>query len=260
MTEYEVLALRYAENRTQRAPHNFIDGNAHDHAMPLDYFMWLVRGGGRQWLVDTGFDQQAADERGRTRFAGPDALLQLAGTSADAIEDIIITHLHYDHAGNRTLFPHARFHLQEREMAFATGRCMCHDALRAPFDGRDIAGMVMRVFEGRVQYHDGVSILAPGLELHRIGGHTDGLQIVRVWTRRGWVVLASDASHFYANMEQGRSFPIVYNLGDMYDGHRHCHSLADHPANVIPGHDPLVCARYPALVPERIYRLDADPL
>ena len=40
---------------------------------------------------------------------------------------------------------------------------------------------------------------------------------MRVWTRRGWLVLASDASHFYANMEHGRPFPIVHDVAAMLE-------------------------------------------
>jgi glyoxylase-like metal-dependent hydrolase (beta-lactamase superfamily II) len=261
--QYEVYALRYAVNSAQRAAHNFIDGDPHDIAMPLDYFIWVIRGNGREFVVDTGFDADAAASRRRTLLATPAQLLALLDIDAAAVTDIIITHLHYDHAGNRQMFPKARFHLQDREMAYATGRCMCHHGLRAAFDGRDVAAMVERVYAGRVVFHDGTDELAPGVTLHRLGGHTDGLQVVRVHTRRGWLVLASDASHLYANMEQGRSFPIVYNVGDMYEGHDTCYRLADRPENVIPGHDPLVMTRYPGAGPGlegRIVRLDADPL
>jgi glyoxylase-like metal-dependent hydrolase (beta-lactamase superfamily II) len=90
-----------------------------------------------------------------------------------------------------------------------------------------------------------------------------GLQIVRVWTARGWVVLASDASHFYANMEEGRPFPIVYNVAEMLAGHKRAHALASSPRHVIPGHDPLVLKRYPAphgALQGVIARLDAEPL
>lgn len=259
---YEVLALRYAENPTQPASRNFIDGDAHDRVMPLDYFIWLLRGGGRVFVIDTGFDAQAAADRSRVLLSTPRSLLAAVGVDSEQVGDVIVTHMHYDHAGNRDLFSRARFHLQDREMAYVTGRCMCHPALSAPFDVRDIASMVARVFERRVVFHDGDHELAPGLSVHRVGGHTAGLQIVRVWTRRGWLVLASDASHFYANMELGRSFPIVYNVGDMYEGHRRCYELADRTENVIPGHDPLVMQRYPpehSSLQGRIVRLDADP-
>jgi glyoxylase-like metal-dependent hydrolase (beta-lactamase superfamily II) len=76
-----------------------------------------------------------------------------------------------------------------------------------------------------------------------------GLQVVRVATRRGWLVLASDASHFYANMEQVRPFPIVYNVADMVEGYAQLRSLAESKDHIIPGHDPLVIQRYPAPAP-----------
>jgi glyoxylase-like metal-dependent hydrolase (beta-lactamase superfamily II) len=99
--------------------------------------------------------------------------------------------------------------------------------------------------------------------VHFVGGHTMGLQVVRIWTRRGWVVLASDASHLYANMEQGRAFPVLYNLADMLAGHQKAYALAESPRHVIPGHDPLVLQRYPAPHPKLqgvVARLDIDPV
>jgi glyoxylase-like metal-dependent hydrolase (beta-lactamase superfamily II) len=106
--------------------------------------------------------------------------------------------------------------------------------------------MVRRVYQGRVRFHDGDAELMPGVSLHLIGGHTMGLQVVRVATRRGAVVLASDASHFYANMEQARPFPIVWSVADMVEGYRRLRELAESPGHIIPGHDPLVLERYPA--------------
>ena len=147
-------------------------------------------------------------------------------------------------------------------MRYATGRYMCSECFRGAFDVEDIVGMVRRVYEGRVRFHDGDAQLAPGISLHHIGGHTMGLQIVRVATRRGWLVLASDASHFYANLEQGRPFPIVWSVADMMDGYERMRGLAASPEHIIPGHDPLVAARYPAARPGMegmVVRLDVDP-
>ena len=96
------------------------------------------------------------------------------------------------------------------------------------------------------RFHAGDAQLFPGISLHLIGGHTMGLQVVRVATRRGWLVIASDASHFYANMEEVRPFPIVYSVADMVQGYDRLRALADSRAHIIPGHDPLVLERYPA--------------
>jgi glyoxylase-like metal-dependent hydrolase (beta-lactamase superfamily II) len=242
---YEIYAIKYAHHM-RRAGENFIGGDPHDAPMPLDYFVWLVRGGGRELLVDTGFSAAMAAKRGREHLRCPTEGLKLLGVRANEIRDVVITHLHYDHVGNFDLFPAATLHLQDLEMRYATGRYMCHECFRGAFELEDVVGMVRRVYEGRVRFHEGDGELMPGVSLHLIGGHTMGLQVVRVATRRGAVVLASDASHFYANMEEVRPFPIVWSVADMVEGYRRLRSLAQSPAHVIPGHDPLVMARYPA--------------
>jgi glyoxylase-like metal-dependent hydrolase (beta-lactamase superfamily II) len=246
---YEIYAIKYAHHM-RRAGENFIGGpiggDAHDGPMPLDYFVWLVRGGGRELVVDTGFSAAMAAKRGREHLRCPTEGLKLLGVRASEVRDVVITHLHYDHVGNFDLFPAATLHLQDLEMRYATGRYMCHECFRGAFEVEDVAGMVRRVYAGRVRFHEGDGELMPGVSLHLIGGHTMGLQVVRVATRRGAVVLASDASHFYANMEEVRPFPIVWSVADMVEGYRRLRSLAQSPAHIIPGHDPLVMTRYPA--------------
>lgn len=256
---YEIHAIKYAHHE-RLARDNFIGGDPHDVPMPLDYFVWAIVGAGRVIVVDTGFDPEMGRIRARTMLRPPGEGLQAIGVDPSQVADVIITHMHYDHAGNHTLFPAATYHLQDREMAYCTGRCMCHHALRHAFEAEDVAVMVRRVFEGRVRFHDGSSEVAPGISVHLVGGHTNGLQVVRVRTNRGWVVLASDASHLYANMDQGRPFPVVYNVGDMLEGHERIRRLADSSDHIIPGHDPEVMNRYPAAndgLEGWIVRLDA---
>ena len=243
--QYEIYALKYAHHE-RRASENFIAGDAHDGPMPLDYYVWLVRGEGREIVVDTGFSAAMAAKRGREHLRCPAAGLALLGVEAKRVQDVVITHLHYDHVGNFDLFPAATLHLQELEMRYASGRYMCSECFRGAYEVEDIVGVVRRVYDGRVRFHDGDAELAAGISLHHIGGHTMGLQVLRVATRRGWVVLASDASHFYANMEQARPFPIVWSVADMLDGHARMRALAQSPEHIIPGHDPLVMERYPA--------------
>jgi len=258
---YEIYAIRYARH-DRPARDNFLGGDPHDVNMPLDYFVWAIVGEDKTIAVDTGFDVEMGRRRARTMLQTPAEGLNAIGLDPARIEDVIITHMHYDHAGNHTLFPNATYHLQDREMAYCTGRCMCHGPLQHAFDPEDVAVMVRRLYEGRVRFHDGSSEIAPGISVHLIGGHTNGLQVVRVRTRRGWVVLASDASHLYANMEQVRPFPIVYNVGDMLEGYRRVRELAESPDHVIPGHDPEVLIRYPPpndSFKDWIVRLDAPP-
>ncbi len=242
---YEVYAIKYAHHE-RTASANFLGGDPHDGPMPMDYFVWLVRGAGLDLVVDTGFNAAAAVRRERQLLRPVSGALALMGVDAAKVRDVVITHLHYDHVGNFDLFPQATFHLQDLEMQFATGRYMCHEPMRHAFEVEDVVGMVRNVYAGRVRFHAGDAQLFPGVSIHLIGGHTMGLQVVRVATRRGYVVLASDASHYYANMGEGRPFPIVYNVGDMMAGWRKLHALGDSAAHIIPGHDPLVLDRYPA--------------
>jgi glyoxylase-like metal-dependent hydrolase (beta-lactamase superfamily II) len=258
---YEIYAVRYAHNE-RRASENFYGGDLHDGPMPLDYFVWAIKGEERTLILDTGFDEAMAKKRKREFLRPPRDGLLAIGVDPATVRDVVISHMHYDHAGNNDLFPDATFHLQDREMAFCTGRCMCHQDVRRSFEVEDVTAMVGRVFRGRVQFHDGDGEIAPGITVHHVGGHTAGLQFMRVKTQRGWVVLASDASHFYANFEQMRAYATVYNVGDMLEGFARLKRLASSPQHVVPGHDPLVLQRYPAAQPGLdgiAVRLDVPP-
>lgn len=258
--EYQVYAFRYATMSGRMSHHNAISTDAHASGADLDFFVWLIRGEGRDILVDTGFNQGAAATRNRNLSINPIDALSNFGIDVAAIRDVVITHLHYDHAGNLDRIPNARFHVQEREMAYATGRCMCHEYLRHPFSVDDVTQMVRHVYCDRVSFHCGDGEVAPGITLHHIGGHSDGLQVVRVNTRRGPIVLASDAAHYYENMILKRPFPIVYNVGAMMEGWRKLEALAGHPDRIIPGHDPLVSVLYPpSEVALSVFQLHREP-
>jgi glyoxylase-like metal-dependent hydrolase (beta-lactamase superfamily II) len=259
--EYKIFAIRYATRDARRADH-FVGGDPHDAPMPMDYFTWVVVGPERTFLVDTGFTAEIAARRKRQFLRCPIESLKLVGLDADAITDVIITHLHYDHVGNFHKLPNARFHLQERELAFTTGRYMRYPYFAHGFEVDEVVGMVRLNFKRRVELYDGDVELAPGLTLHLAAGHTAGLQVVRVHTQRGNVVLASDSSHYYENMQSNRLFPGVLNSSDSIDSFRKVERLAASPRHIIPGHDPLVMRRYRAPSPSLegiVVRLDIDP-
>ena len=146
-------------------------------------------------------------------------------------------------------------------MHFCTGRCMCDAEQKKAYNAEDVSHIVRRNFEGRVTLHDPNSSFDDGISLHWLGGHTAGLQIVRVKTRRGHVVLASDASHYYANIMQRRPFPVLFDIEQMLNGFAVIGSLADSPSHIIPGHDRQVLSLFPAARAgiDGIARLDADP-
>jgi glyoxylase-like metal-dependent hydrolase (beta-lactamase superfamily II) len=259
---WEVFAVRYATREDRRRRENFI-ADPHDGPMPIDFYVWALAGAGRTIVVDTGFGEADAARRARTLLRRPAEGLALLEVDAARVEDVVITHLHYDHAGTLADFPRARFHLQDLEMAYATGRHMAREPLRHAYEVEHVAEMVHHVYAGRVAFHDGDAEIVPGVTVHRIGGHTLGLQCVRVHTGRGWVVLASDASHYYENMERAAPFPIVHDVGAMIEGWDTLRRFADSPRHVVPGHDPLVMTRYPAPRADlagAVVRLDVTPL
>ena len=161
-------------------------------------------------------------------------------------------------------FPNARFHLQAAEMAYATGPCMCHDHLRYPFTADHVCEMVRNVYSGRVMFHDGDGEVAPGVTVHKIGGHSRGLQCVRVMTatRPGRARLRQLA--LLREFREGQGLP---------DHHRHrrrarrlrrgSRRWPPRRGMSCPGHDPLVLQRYPALNSQTqgiVHRLDVARL
>jgi glyoxylase-like metal-dependent hydrolase (beta-lactamase superfamily II) len=261
LPEYQLFAIRYATREARRSDH-FIGGDPHDGPMPMDYFVWAVVGSSRVFLVDTGFTAETAARRKRQFLRCPIESLREIGLEPDSITDVVLTHLHYDHVGNFHKLPNARFHLQEREMAFATGRHMRYPFFGHGFELEDVLGMVRLNFRRRVEFYDGDGELAPGVTLHLAPGHTAGLQVVRVHTRRGNVVLASDSSHFYENLQSNRPFVAAVDLGAVLDSFRKVERLAESRRHIVPGHDPLVMRRYSSpssALQDIVVRLDLDP-
>jgi len=259
MSLWEVHAIRYADRNERTRADSFIFDDNHDAPHAIDYFIWLLRQDDQVILVDTGYDHAEATLRERPIRLDPAAALAPLGLTPDDITNIIVTHLHYDHAGGLALFPNAHLHLQSAEMAYATGPCMCHDTLRMPFTAGHVCEAITRLYQGKLTFYDGDAEIADGVTVHCIGGHSRGLQAVRVQTSAGWMVLASDAAHFYENLWLRKPFPIVVDLQNMLDGFTRLEKLATNRDLIIPGHDPLVRKVFPAGIADHITRLDHGP-
>jgi glyoxylase-like metal-dependent hydrolase (beta-lactamase superfamily II) len=261
LPEYEVYALKFATNAQRRESENFIFHDEHDGVVGMDFFVWLIRHGKTSILVDTGFGERSASKRQRPIDICPIEALRHLNVDPAGIRDVVITHLHWDHAGNLDKLPNATFHVQDAEAAYATGRCMCQPSLRRAFAVEDVCDFVRRVYDERVCFHDGDDAIAPGVELLHVGGHTKGMQSVRVHTKRGWIMLASDAAHYYANATQRMPFPVVIDVDAMLRGHRRLLGKVESINHFIPGHDPLVLQLYPLLdqLPVKVACLHLDP-
>ncbi len=242
---YEVYALRFATVELSAKDNFLLRNDIHDGPLQLDFFIWAIRNAERTLVFDMGFGQGSSSRRNRRLMRHPVEALASIGIDAATVTDVAISHLHYDHSGNSEFFKAATFHIQDDEVKFATGRCMCHGALRGAFDVENVTALIENVYRDRVRFHDGDAQLAPGISLHRIGGHTGGMQVLRVHTQRGWIVLASDAAHYYRNLLQNNPFPIVLNIADVLEGNKKLISLAETVQHIIPGHDPQVLRLYP---------------
>lgn len=258
---YEVYAVRYA-TREGRRRDNFIGGDPHDGPMPMDYFVWAVVGPERRFVVDCGFTAEISARRKRTYLRDPVEALNLLDIRADDVTDVILTHLHYDHVGNFDRFPKAHFHLQEQELAYATGKYMRHPFLSHSFEIDDVVGVVRLNYCGRVVFYDGDVELAPGVNLHLAAGHSAGLQFVSVETQRGRLVLASDVTHYYENMDSGRPYTTTFHVGETLESYEKVRAIAASADHIVPGHDPLVMQLYPPPRPDLdgiAVRLDLPP-
>ena len=250
LPEYEVYAVKYAEADALPPGKVEIGADPHESTSDMAYYVWLVRLGDEAIVVDTGFNARSGARRGRRLLRSPADGLRALGVEPNTVKTLIVTHLHYDHIGNADLFPSTTLHVQDREVAFATGRHMRHAFFRDMYEVDDVVGFVREIYAGRVVFHDGDAEIAPGVSVHRASGHTPGVQFVRVRTRSGWVVLASDACHYRFLMEQGGVYPIVYDPAGLIETYARLRELASADRLVIPGHDPEVMREFAAPSPE----------
>ncbi|HUS95775.1 MAG TPA: N-acyl homoserine lactonase family protein [Hyphomicrobiaceae bacterium] len=259
--EYEIYAIKYGERIGTRGT-TFLGGDPHDAPLPMDYFVWALRSPERTIVVDVGFGKAEGEKRGRTFLRCPTDGLRLIGIEADEVQDVVITHMHYDHAGNLALFPNAKFHIQDAELSYVTGRAMTHKRLRHSFALPDVLQIVTMLYGDRVVFHDGSEELFPGVVTHPFPGHSRGLQSLAVNTARGTVIVASDAAHYYESFMDELAFSTHEDVFKMLEGYRKLRKLAPTDAHIIPGHDPEVLKRYPSPKPELagiVARVDVAP-
>lgn len=242
-----ITLIRYATRPTAiRGEHFYGHDECAQESMPIDYFVWLVTGPEKALLVDAGFTPEVADRRpGRIHLGSPLEVAEALGYPKSCISDVVVTHLHYDHTGYLSQLPASRLHIQERELAFWVGRHAHRPTFSSIVEIDDVVEIVRRNHAGSVDLIDGVSHIAQGVSTHRVGGHTPGMQVVRVELADGRVVvLASDASHFYENIHGDRPFSIAHTVPDMFDAFDTVRGLSmgreGKPGVIVPGHDPHV--------------------
>jgi glyoxylase-like metal-dependent hydrolase (beta-lactamase superfamily II) len=249
----EVLAVKFGHRVTTRAESylNFHLYGEPDADLDIDYFFWVIRDGAGVFLVDTGFAPEVGDRRRRAHYTTPAQALPLLGIDPEDVTAIVISHAHWDHTGNVRQFPRAQLVMTEAEYAFWTSPMAGRRHFAAHSEQDDIALLERRRGDGTLSVFTGQSTLAPGIELIEVGGHTPGQLIVTVAAPDGGTaVLASDALHFYEEVERDRPFAIIADLPAMYRAYDTLAQLASQPGTtLVAGHDPAVRDRFAGYAP-----------
>lgn len=247
--QWSVFAIKFAHRHNSYRNEHFYRAHTEPHeAMPISYYVWLIVGYDRVILVDTGFTPDVAARRGdRAYLQTPASSLAALGIAAHEVDTVVISHLHYDHAGFIDGFPTAQVLIQKHELAYWRGPYATRGENPHLIEPDDLAALEHVEASGRLHVLDGDREIAPGVLAHLAGGHTAGLQVVAVDHAESPVVLASDASHFLDNIDRDHPYSIVDHLPSMYDAFDWITARAGQTGIVIPGHDPAVMDRFPAV-------------
>ena len=210
----------------------------------IDFIVFVAALGEDVVVIDTGFSRGAGERRGRLLELSAAGAVRAVGLDPVAVHTVVLSHLHYDHAGNVDDFPDAQVLLQKAELEYAAGPAMRHHRLSHFFEADDVATIIRRLYAGSVALLEGDHDLLPGFELRLVAGHTRGTQVARIHTDRGWIVLACDGAHYFGNICERNPFPALVDLEQVFDGYERIETLATSAAHIIPGHDPRLFELY----------------
>jgi glyoxylase-like metal-dependent hydrolase (beta-lactamase superfamily II) len=244
---YQIYALKYGERETKEGQFFFRESS--QKPLTLHFFVWVILGGAYPIVVDTGCTEPDAKLKELRAFVSPADMLARVGVKAAEVPMTLVSHLHWDHWGGYPYFPGSTFWMQREELEFWTGIAGQHENYRSFALPESLAQLVRLNYRGRVKLVSGEAEVLPGIKVHWVGGHTAGLQVVSVPTATGTVVLTSDASHFYRNIERRDPVQIITNLPQMLAGFETIDALAGAKERVVVGHDPEVASRFDQVEP-----------
>jgi len=252
--KYEVHAVRFATIKGF-PKRSLIAGAPASDSLDIAMMVWVVRGGGRTILVDAGFYREKFMRQWKpVDYRKPSDAIDALGIKPEDVTDIIVSHIHWDHADGVDLFPRAKVWLQKEEYEYyvtdsGTVKQRAIDA--------DVAKMFFGLkAAGRVNLVNGdAQEILPGISVYTGGKHTFASQYVGVPTRSGTVVLASDNAYLYENLERHVAINQTLDPASNLAAQARMQTIASLPRLIVPGHDPQVFTRFTAGA-GRVARID----
>jgi len=242
---YDVFAVRYATIPGFPVA-DLVQGAESGRKIDIAMMVWVVRGGGHNVVVDSGFYRPQFFKNWTVRdFVRPDEAVARAGVKAADVTDVILTHAHWDHADGADLFPNAQIWIQKDEYAYYTGAAWQPGGKHGGIDREDMQFLLAANMAGRLHLVDGDREILPGIRVWTGGRHTWASQFVSVASKSGTIVLASDNAYLYENLDKRLPIAQTFDAKSNLAAQEHMKQLAASPRLIVPGHDPAVMARYP---------------
>jgi glyoxylase-like metal-dependent hydrolase (beta-lactamase superfamily II) len=248
--QYEVYAIRYAALPDFPVA-ELVQGADPTRKLDIAMMVWLIKGNGRNILLDSGFyrDHFFREWKVNDFVKTSDAIGKL-GLKPEDITDLIISHMHWDHADGMDLFPNARIWIQKDELQYYAGEAWQSQDAHGGIDPDDVLALVKLNTQGHVSLVNGdAQEIIPGITCYTGGKHTYASQYVGVNTAAGTVVLASDNMYLYENLEKHVPIAATLDAASNLRAQDRMKQLAARPNLIIPGHDPAVLTRFPNPAP-----------
>ena len=245
--EYSIQAIRYADSPGDSVS-ELVMGAPKEEKLDTIYAFWLIRGGGRNILFDSGFHRERwFKEWTIVNYLRPDEAVKLVGVKPEEVTDVVISHAHWDHMGGIDLFPKATVWIQKGEFRYYTGDAWQPGGQHGGIDPEDASELVRLNTEGHLRLVDGDNVeIFPGIRAYTGGRHTYASQYLRVEGNPPFV-LASDNCYLYRNLAEHKASD-TFSKADYpanIKNQERMIQLAGSPDRVIPGHDALQFQKYP---------------
>jgi glyoxylase-like metal-dependent hydrolase (beta-lactamase superfamily II) len=248
--QYEVFAVKYA-TIPDFAVNQLVAGADPGRKLDIAMLVWLIRGNGKTILFDAGFYRDQFFKQWHvTDFVKPSDAVRRAGVNPEDVTDLIISHMHWDHADGMDLFPKAKIWLQKDELEYYAGSAWQSRRTHGGIDPDDVLAAVKLNVEGRVGLVNGdAQEILPGISCYTGGKHTYASQFITVATAAGTVVLASDNLYLYENLDKHAPIAATLDAASNLRAQDRMKQLASRPELIVPGHDPEVLKRFPEVAP-----------